>query len=259
MNAATPARAARSPFQGAAQIFLYNWPQYVAGALVCAAAALLAALAPLPSILRLLVFVAAGAAAFWLAASIVASYWVYDRSPLCRWRWIPEMLPAPPRRWANIHVGLDEVSPALVELFPGAETTIFDVFDPAEMTEPSIRRARRLTPPVIAPVAADFRALPLGDGALDTLFLIFAAHEIRSPELRRRFFSELGRVLEPGGVVLLVEHLRDAANLLVFGPGFLHFHSRQEWLRVARESGFSVARETRITPFVAVFLLRRDP
>jgi SAM-dependent methyltransferase len=258
MNAANSAGTERSPCRGTVQILLYNWPQYVIGALVCIGAALFGMLGPLPGAVRLLVLAGAGGTAFWLLTSIGASYWVYDRSPLCRWRWIPKALPAPPRRWASIHVGLDEAGPVLLELFPESEGTILDVFDASEMTEPSIHRARRLTPPVITPIAADFRALPLEDASLDTVFLIFAAHEIRSPELRLRFFGELRRVLEPGGVVLLVEHLRDAANFAVFGPWFMHFHSRREWLRVARESGFSVARETRFTPFVGVFLLQRE-
>ena len=126
------------------------------------------------------------------------------------------------------------------------------------MTEPSIRRARRLTPAAFPALPADPNALPLETGTLEAAFVIFAAHEIRDAEARLRFFRELHRVLAPGGRLLLVEHLRDAANFLAFGPGFLHFLPRGEWLRLAHASGFAIVREFGITPFVRVFLLERS-
>ena len=42
-----------------------------------------------------------------LVASIVTSYWVYDRSGILTGRWIGEMIPGGPTRWCNLHAGLD--------------------------------------------------------------------------------------------------------------------------------------------------------
>jgi hypothetical protein len=56
--------------------------------------------------------------------------------------------------------------------------------------------------------------------------------------------------------VILVEHLRDPANFIAFGPGFLHFHSRRGWQRGWESAGFGLADEFRITPWVRVFVLR---
>jgi hypothetical protein len=89
------------------------------------------------------------------------------------------------------------------------------------------------------------------------LFLLFAAHEIRQPARRTVFFLESARVLANSGQLLLVEHMRDWKNFLAFGPGFLHFHSRDEWLRLAHDAGLTVEREDRVTPFVRWFLMTK--
>jgi hypothetical protein len=70
-------------------------------------------------------------------------------------------------------------------------------------------------------------------------------------------FRETARVLRQEGCVVLVEHLRDWKNFLAFGPGFLHFHSRQDWLRTIRDAGLVVEQESPLTPFVECFVLRR--
>jgi SAM-dependent methyltransferase len=208
-------------------------------------------------VLRSFGWLGVGLAIFWLVASILASWYIYDHSPLCRWAWISPLFQKPPARWANLHAGLDESTPSLRRLFPGTEGGAYDFFDPATMTEPSIRRARALTPPPELPTLVDYAALPFDDDALDAAFLLFAAHEIREATGRARFFGELGRSLRPGGRVIIAEHLRDLPNFAAFGPGFLHFWPRAEWRRLTRGAGLAVASELSITPFVRVFVLER--
>ena len=53
--------------------------------------------------------------------------------------------------------------------------------------------------------------------------------------------------------MILVEHGRDVANFLAFGPGFMHFFAPSEWRRTASEAGLNLVGETRITPFVRVY------
>jgi SAM-dependent methyltransferase len=74
-----------------------------------------------------------------------------------------------------------------------------------------------------------------------------------------RFFEELRRVLAPRGRVLVVEHLRDVPNFLAFGPGFLHFHPRREWLRVAKAANLAVTKTAKVTPWVTALLLEKAP
>src|SRR5262249_29621090 len=75
------------------------------------------------------------------------------------------------------------------------------------------------------------------------------------PEHRSALFKELRRCVCPDGVIVLVEHLRDLSNLLAFGPGFLHFHSRRSWVRLISEAGLTIGHELSITPLVQAFAL----
>jgi SAM-dependent methyltransferase len=246
-------RRVASSFQGVLQIARFNWPQYVVGLLVTSAALVL----PLPGPWRVLAITGAGLAIFWLVASLIASHIIYDRSPLRRWTWIEDTLGFAPKRWINLHAGLDESTPALRRLFPFSTSRVFDFFDAIAMTERSILRARRLARNEIAAEPADFRHLPLADASVDAAMLLLSAHELRTGEARVAFFTELRRALAPGGKIIVAEHLRDWKNFLAFGPGFLHFFSRREWRATAAAAGLAVERELFITPFIRVFVLRR--
>jgi SAM-dependent methyltransferase len=136
--------------------------------------------------------------------------------------------------------------------FPGSQYRVLDVFDPVEMSEPSIARAREMSGRDCLQ-AVSWRRLPADHAIFDAIFLIFMAHEFRQAEARLVFFREIARVVAPHGRVVIVEHLRDLPNFLAFGPGFFHFQSRQTWLSTLHAAGFEIVRESKITPFVRVF------
>jgi len=239
------------------QIVRYNWSLYVAAIFVSALVVGLVLVVHPPAVLAALLILGAVAAAFWLALSLAVSHYVYDRSDLYRWEWIRDRVAKNPAHVVNIHAGLDETSSALQQMYPAAEVTILDVYDPAEMSEPSIARARREVRPTLASVKADFRKLPLATASADLLSVIFVAHELRRASSKEAFFREASRVLRPGGRLLLVEHLRDGWNLAAFGPGAFHFFPRHEWLRVAGATGFQLGEEFSRTIFVRAFILLR--
>jgi hypothetical protein len=244
----------RSPYQGLLEIFHYNRPFYVRTFAGVIAAVTLAMLLPLT--LRALLFAAAGTAIFWTCSSLLVSHYVYDRSGFYSLRWLPACLSRPPARWTNIHSGIDDCGPMIASMFPGSKGTIVDIYDPREMTEPSIGQARRMA---AAPsTTTDWRALPARDQEFDTAFLIFAAHELRHQEARVQLFSEIARVLRVGGELVVVEHSRDWANFLAFGPGFLHFFSQRTWRKAGKAAGLSLRMHRTVTPFVHVFVFRRQ-
>lgn len=219
---------------------------FVAGGVV-------ARLPGLPRWVRGLVGLGVGGAGFSVAASLAASHWVYDWSPLYRWTWLGRFVPTVPRRIVNVHAGFDESSAALRELYPGVELTVLDFYDPVRNPEPSIARARRAYPIGTGTVSVELDGWPVGDGAADLVMMFLAAHEVRTLAERRRMFAEARRVCAVGGRLVVVEHLRDAANLVAYGPGFLHFHSRAAWLESAAGVGWELVDEGVVTPLVRVF------
>jgi SAM-dependent methyltransferase len=239
------------------QIVRFNWPFYAAAVLALIASAGIIPRLPGTPWIRMPVYAMTGLIAMWLAASLVASWVVYDRSRLMRWDWVLQALGFDPVSWINIHAGLDESTPALRTLFKDARGRVFDIFDPGEMTEPSIAQARRLSRNAVEAEPADFHRLPLATGTVDAALLLLSAHELRSDEARTALFTELRRVLGPGGRIVIAEHLRNWANFAAFGPGFLHFHSRRTWTRCFARTRFDIHTEFPITPFVRVFVLRR--
>lgn len=238
---------------GVVQILRYNAHFYGAAIATLAAAAVAAVLhvGPLPAIAA-----AAGVTALFTLSSLAVSWYVYDCARVTRWRWMEGLLPSAPRRWLNIHAGLDESTEALAQMYRGTEYAVVDIYDCREMTEPSIARARRIRRGGREAARARLGALPFPSATQDAVFLLLTAHEVRRHDRRVALLREGARTLSPGGRVVLVEHLRDWKNFVAFGPGFLHFYSRADWLRAASEAGLAVERESAVTPFVRCWLLR---
>jgi len=239
------------------KIVEFNWPFYVAAAAIAIAVPSVAMSLPVGAGIRAVAYAGAGLVVGWIVASLAASWVVYDGSRLMEWDWVLQALGFCPKSWINLHAGYDASTPALRRIFKDADGRVFDIFDPSEMTEPSIRQARRIARNAVTPEPADFRHLPLGTGTVDVATLLLSAHELRTESARSALFTELRRVLGPGGRVVVAEHLRDWANFLAFGPGFLHFHSRRTWARCFSRHRFDIHREFSITPFVHIFVLRR--
>jgi signal transduction histidine kinase len=248
---------ARGKYQGVAQIVRFNWPFYAAATVVLIVGACLVGALAIPLLIRATLIAAIGGAAFWLIMSLVVAHYIYDRAGIYDGAWIGNTMREKPKQWATFHAGLEEFHEVIRNQFPHSEGSVLDFFDATEMSEPSIRRARQLAN---APqsIAADFRALPLRNDELDAAFVFFAAHELRKPESRVRFFQELRRTLAPDGRVVLVEHLRDWPNFFAFGPGCFHFHSRRSWIQTIESAGFTVMQENPLTPFVRIFVLEKS-
>ncbi len=244
----------RGKWQGAGVILQFNWPLYAAAAVVMALGVAGAMLANIVW-LRLACALAAAGAAYFILVSLGVSYLVYDRSDLYRWGWLKRALgEGKPKGVAVCHSGFDEVSGPLAEVLRPETMTVLDHFDAGRMSEPSIRRARRLYPPA-ASLPAAFNAWPLAGKSQHAIFGLLAIHEFRTEAERVQWFTEARRCLAEGGRIIVAEHLRDAANFIAFGPGFLHFHSAAAWRQSWEGAGLVLVDSFRVTPWIGVFVL----
>ena len=273
----------RSRYQGVTNIVRFNWHFYA-----LAAVGLPAGVAfgyRLGGAFIPLAWAVAGVLLLVIAASLLVSHYVYDRSGLYDLPWhfiqegavagagyggveqgqmaavagsgsvsVPDLQPG--HRVLNLHAGFDEFSHSLAKRFPGIGLTVADFYDPAVHTEVSVQRARAAYPayPGTLPVNATY--LPFADDTFDRLLLFFAAHEVRGDAERGRFFREVRRVSKPDARIYVLEHPRDLPNALAYTFGVFHFYPRAEWLRTFRSAGLTLASEQKITPFVSLFTLR---
>jgi SAM-dependent methyltransferase len=244
VNLAAPA----SPMAGTVKVVRFNWPKYLA-VLVILVTAAAASTARAPEIVSGPLWAIGICGGVWTATSLLATWWVYDH------RRVYEHLAtglAEAGQWATVHAGFDDASRALGKSIghpPVAEVEI--MVQPG----PSLRRARHLgrRPPTSHPVDE----LPLATTCLDSIFLTFAAHEIRDLDSQRGLFRELHRALRPGGRLVITEHARDLANFAVYGPGAFHFQPLATWVTRAAEAGLSPESDAAITPFVHRLVCRR--
>jgi len=248
----------RERWDGMLMIARFNWPFYlVASILLCLSVLGLIGLSGW--MLKTGCGVAVAGCLWFLIGSLGVSHWVYDLSDLYRWKWLEGLsgrFEQPIKSIAFCHAGLDETSGALKQKFPVAVWHVLDHFDAVTMTEPSIRRARRWFPPSADTISCAYSAWQCSSATADVIFGILGIHELRSHEERVAWFREAKRCLALHGHIILVEHVRDLANFIAFGPGFLHFHSVRTWRHSWHEAGLVCEHTLRVTPFIRVFLLK---
>ena len=242
----------RGKLQGVLNILRFNRNFYVLGLLVLILIVGSFWFIQWSNILFFMVLLAFGCGLFM---PLIVSAYVYDFSGFYRFDWLKELnLDDRSERFhLNIHAGFDETSFHLEGLFPKATLQVFDFYNEKLHTEPAIVRARKVS--LVYPNTQQIhtRSIPLLDASVDTVFLLFAAHEMRAFEEKVTFLKECRRVCKPGGNVVMVEHLRDLPNFLAFSVGFTHFYSRKTWLKAYQEAGFTSIQETKHTPFVSIF------
>ncbi|MFT3702726.1 MAG: methyltransferase domain-containing protein [Agriterribacter sp.] len=242
----------RRPFQGVLNILSFNRHFYVIGLAVLAVLITGLYLLQLPAIVCWLIV---AAFIYGLIMPLIVSAYVYDFSGYYKMEWLQQVVDSNKKvqHIVNINAGFDETSFIIEEKFPGAGIKVYDFYNAKQHTEPAIKRARKVS--LVYPGTSQIpsNAVPLKDGDADIVFLLSAAHEIRSHSEKIQFLKECHRVCKTDGQVIMVEHLCDFPNFLAFTVGFTHFFSRATWKNAFERAGFSTFSEKKFTPFMSIF------
>lgn len=242
----------RRKFQGVLNILSFNRHFYVIGLIVLATIITCFCLFNWSDLILWIIIVAF---IYGLLMPLIISAYVYDFSVYYSFNWLKELETntKEAKSIININAGFDETSFILKSHFTKADFQVFDFYNSDNHTEPAIIRARKVS--LVYPNTQQITTtkIPLDDNAIDIVFLLSAAHEIRSHNERVDFLKECYRICKPNGKVIMVEHLRDVPNFFAFSIGFTHFFSKNTWKKSYMEAGFSSILEKKFTPFMSIF------
>lgn len=242
----------RKKFQGVLNILSFNRHFYVMGLIVLTLITASWILLNWPDIIY---WTVVAPFFYGLLMPLLVSAYIYDFSGYYDFDWIKRLNieDSKARKILNINAGFDETSFILKKKFPESDLKVFDFYNVKQHTEPAIIRARKVS--LIYPNTHQIKSntFPVKDESVDSIFLLSAAHEIRSHEEKVIFLKECHRICKTNGQVIMVEHLRDLPNFLAFTIGFTHFFSRRTWEKAFTKAGFSSCNETKFTPFMSVF------
>jgi len=248
-------QAQRGRFQGVANIVRFNWHFFVMAGIVIVLSVIGVIFAPESYQVYFLLIALFTILGTFIPLSV--SWYIYDLSGFYQISWLKLNI-LPQSSIANIHAGFDETSYLLKNRYLTSSLQVFDFYNPLLHTEVSIKRARKAYPPHPDTQVINTSQIPLENNSLDSIFVIFSAHEIRNEKERTAFFKELRRVLKPSGKIVVVEHLRDFWNFLAYNIGFFHFLPYQAWLFTFKQVDLAISEQKSLTPFVKLFILEKN-
>ncbi|WP_298339456.1 methyltransferase domain-containing protein [uncultured Algibacter sp.] len=240
----------RKPFQGVLNILSFNRHFYVIGLSIIALLLLSKLLFDWNNILFWVIIISF---LYGLIMPLIVSAYVYDFSGYYDFKWLEHLnITNSNHHIVNINAGFDETSFILKSNFPNANLQVFDFYNSEKHTEAAIVRARKVSLVYPKTKQISTNTIPLENKSVDMVFLLSAAHEIRSFEEKVLFLKECKRICKPDAHVILVEHLRDIPNFLAFSIGFTHFFSKQTWINAFKSAGFKSFTETKFTHFMSI-------
>jgi hypothetical protein len=245
----------RKPLQGIGNIIRFNW-HYYAFAIVFSAC-LYIGQNWMTGVFQHFLLILSIAIIASIFISLIVSFYIYDLSGLYKLAWLDPMIHSN-AKVVNIHAGFDETSALLAQKFTGAMLMVLDFYDPKKHTEVSIKRARKAYDAYPGTKSICTSTITIPASETDLILCILSAHEIRNRNERIIFFQQLTKALKAEGKVVVVEHLRDLANLLSYNIGSFHFHSEKEWKLTFQSAGLQIKEQARINPFITVFTLQKN-
>ncbi len=242
----------RKKYQGVKNILSFNRHFYIIGITVLMIIIIIHLVLNLS---RFTMWFSVFAFSYGLIMPLIVSAYVYDYSGYYNFKWLKtlDFKKNESLKIININAGFDETSYIIKKYFPLSELKVFDFYNSKKHTEKAIKRARKVS--IVYPNTKKIKTnlIPINDNSIDMVFILSAAHEIRSQKEKVIFLKECNRIIKKNGKIIMVEHLRDISNFLAFSIGFTHFFSKKTWLTALKKAEFKKISEQKFTPFLSIF------
>ncbi len=246
----------RKPFQGVLNVVKFNWHFYF-----LSFSFILVLLASTPLLSQNYIFFCYLISSIILIPTLISlfiTYYIYDYSKIYFLKYLNYLNIKSSDKLVNINAGFDEFSFVISEKFTTQNLQVFDFYNPKKHTEISIERARKVSKIYPNTKLIETSKIPLNENSIDYAFLLFSAHEIRNLNERVIFFQEIEKSLNQNGKIIILEHLRDFPNFIAYTVGFFHFLTKREWHKTFNSANLLVQSETKITPFLSLFILQKN-
>ncbi len=245
----TPNLLRNNQYFGTISTLLYNWPIF-SGALACGLVAL-AASTFLNNPWNWILLLGGLIVLILIVNILVASFIVYDWGQKREYDRLAELGNLTEANVViDITCGKLRGTRGLLSQFQQGHYFVIDIYEPKKMTDPALRRAREMEPPLEANRRIYRRSgsptsLPIPHNWADVVYCSFSLHELQRSEDRQAIFREFARILKPDGKLLMAEHGRDFPNFVAFGLGVFSFLTPATWTRHITDAGLTIQHHER--------------
>jgi SAM-dependent methyltransferase len=225
-----------------------HWPTYLLGygglTLLIVAVALISAQRGWWSFI-LMSFAALLVLLYFFGASLWAAHQRYDTRDFERIIDLGQLEPT--ESFVHVNFGQRRLPVELARRLTRGKVTVLDVYNPGLIESSAIARQRhadRLPPgdPRLVWRECSIDLLPLLDESVRVVSMSECLSFLEQEGDRRQLLSEVFRILQPAGRLIVVERLRNQPNLLTGGPAALRLRPLEYWRELLEGAGFELRR-----------------
>lgn len=169
----------------------------------------------------------------------------------------------PDDSFVYLDIGLKWLPASMARRLTTGHIIVIDLYNPHLTPDGNLARAHQqaLHPapdPRLSWRDGDIGLIPLPDSSVSAVILAEVASEFWQEGDRERLFSEIYRVLSPGGRLILAERMRTTSNLLMMGLDGFGLETADYWKKLITKRGFRVSREKSLEDLMH-FILAEKP
>ena len=238
------------------QIFYFNKRTYLASLFFTLSLLLLQNYIQPPRPISILVYLGITGTIYFTFSSLFFSYLIYDCSDLYKFNWLKKLIPTKQTIFLNVYSGYTEAGHLLQSALTENTILHLDFYNEQISTTNSIKVAKKLSRSI------DNKKIQYNnwqfDSKTDTILFMQSLHELLEMRQQIECLQEAKLLLVNNeSKIIIVEHLCDLKNFLIYSIGAFHFFGKKRWQNVINEAGLIIEKEINMTPFIKVFVLKK--